>query len=383
MPENFATPRAEFKQLGFFHFSCLERYKVIDCKRMGCPTSQDGLYYGLISSSECSGQGQCINATGYSSHFDALCVCNSLYSGESDMFDLRVARLPDGTWLSLDCPNPRIGVYVIWSAQLLFLCCRELLILRAMFSQFRYKGRLTLKAALSYMPYRVLAVDGFIAGVILLGLPIQKLLPEGLVIGTDIGPTLCLVLGTLFGTLAYNDFEFAQFRALVKASSMDFAMHKQLLRRQRTVLGVTHFAYCFFSLVPSVVALRLDKSLGPIQNQEYVTLVLRNIGIIIWLSCQWIADVFMQREIRAIVGALVQVGSTGGSTSVLDYLNKHAAVTKSTAASACVIWLLFSLPVSHIFLYNIVFFFFQQLMTKRQKHFILSNSIFGPFKAMP
>jgi len=314
-----------------------------------CPTSGDGPFFGLISGSSvpCSGQGSCINATGYSTHFSGLCVCNDLYSGESDMFDLRVARMANGTWLSLDCPNPRIGVWTVFSAQLVFLAFRYFLIVIALIRQFKFKGRMRPKAALEYMPYRVLLLETVLAGPILLGLPIQKLLPEGLVIGTDPGPTLCLVIGTFLGSWAYNDFELSQFYALVKASSMDYETHRRLMRRQSAVVWMTRVSYWFFAVVPSLVALGLDKSLGPVQSGEYILLILRNIGIVIWMASQWLSDVFMQREIQSIIKSLsrAQVGGSQGTTSLLEYLNVHAAKTKSTTMFATLIWLFFSLPV--------------------------------------
>jgi len=261
------------------------------------------------------------------------------------MFDLRVATLPDGTSLSLDCPNPSLGVTIVFTAQLVFFSIRQVLLLIALSMHIRHKRKVTFNFIRTYMPYRVLMFDGLIANPITLGFPIQKLLPNGFVAGTDVGVTLCLVLGTFLITWAYNDFEYTQFHAIVRASSMNFELHNRLLVRQRKLMWMTKLSYSCFAIVPTLVALGLDKRLGPVKNYEFVALILRNIGIVIWVASQWVADLYMQREIRTIIASLQYMNlGTQGASPVLHYLNKHAKTSNRTAVIACLIWIFFSLP---------------------------------------
>ena len=315
-----------------------------------CPSRDDGFgYFGLVNDSPCSGFGQCVNASEFSTYFSSLCLCDETHSGESDMFDLRVAKLPSGEYLSLDCPNPRIGVYIVFSIQLIAFFAREITIIVAMAYQYMVKGGpLTLKGIYDFAPYRILLFDMLLANPIVLAFSIQKILPLGIVVGTDVLVTLCLIFGTFGLSVAFNEYEFSQFQSIVRASSMEYDMHEKLLSRQRRIVRGAKLSYWILAGIPSFAALGLDKSKGPVLNYEFVLLLCRNLGIALWAALQWIADMHMKTELEKLSETLQQVsGVSVGATRLLSYLEDRCRHTKKTCIFACLIWGMFSVPVSH------------------------------------
>src|SRR5689334_9084040 len=68
-------------------------------------------FYGF-STESCSGHGQCVDASAFSTEFSHLCECDDGWSGATDMFDLRVALNPlTNKALALDCPMSSIMTY--------------------------------------------------------------------------------------------------------------------------------------------------------------------------------------------------------------------------------------------------------------------------------
>ena len=224
----------------------------------------------------CGGNGQCVNSTLNPGLL--LCLCNPGYSGASDFFDNRVEQLPDGTWLSFSCHASQVGTIVVW---VFFLLCgliraKQLAPLLVQFWKKHYADPVKVKKGLlADFPLGIVAFDLFAVCIPLFITGIGKLC--GMTLGTDalVTITLCFTIVSFqVGVLHLTRREFTIF---VKGTMNPKEARKaQKLRDWLKLFTITYFVG--ITIVPSLWTLSLDKSLGPIANNERTAIFFRNIG---------------------------------------------------------------------------------------------------------
>jgi hypothetical protein len=102
------------------------------------------------------------------------------------------------------------------------------------------------------------------------------------VLGTDIAVTVFYVLTVLLfqkGSTMVAGEEFKSIIHFVPKSERTF-----LIRFRRFLDAVSWTAYLVGAISPTVAALTLDKVPGPLLNGEYITILTRNLFIVVWSS---------------------------------------------------------------------------------------------------
>jgi hypothetical protein len=228
----------------------------------------------------CSGVGVCVNSTNTPGRL--LCRCNNGYSGASDYFDNRIELLPDGSYLSLDCGESKLGTCVIWGLVLFITLIRTKQIMMALYKFYRLHitdERKRKAGFFSDFPLRTLTFDLFVPSLLGIVVSISKLC--GLVFGSDVLPTVCVSLLVL----SFNqvNFEIGRREFSIFIQGTMSSKSAASIRKFRTGLKVVGIiVYASIATVPGIWALTLDKTLGPIENDEFYVILIRNIGTISW-----------------------------------------------------------------------------------------------------
>jgi hypothetical protein len=252
---------------------------------MSCLTSFDSPAFGLANPGQaCSGHGTCLNVTlENESQPRYLCACDSGWNGVADMFDLRIAVV-NGTVFTLDCPNSVVTHSVLWGLAFANSLLRECTIVSA-FLLLLYEGRYKRKKTF----YRILT-EGHLVPIILFDMiistplliiaAVRKLFYLD-VFGTDVLMTLSAVFGIWLGTLGFSVFEHQTFKALTRGALMNVSERQRLDSMHLRLLTTAWITYSIV-VVPTLAALALNKIDGPITSNEFILLLLRNIGFILW-----------------------------------------------------------------------------------------------------
>jgi hypothetical protein len=258
----------------------------------------------------CSSAGVCINST---IHPDLLlCLCNNGYSGASDFFDTRIEQLPDGRFLSLNCGESRAGTCTIWGL-VLFLCLIRMKQLCSAILRFYRKHiqdeKLAKAGFLANFPLRTMCFDLFFSNTFILILAISKIC--GLTLGSDVLPTIAL--STLVMGFNWTNFEISrrEFAVFVKGTLR--GKRADSITRLRTGLKIFGtLVYACVAIIPSIWALTLDKTLGPLENSEFVAIIVRNVGTILW---GWL-DVFAIWMVRQQIQHSIDLTSSGANDNM-------------------------------------------------------------------
>lgn len=280
-----------------------------------CETS--AIYYA--SSIPCSGHGVCANFT-IASTSRSMCVCDYGWNGGADMFDMRIGMDPlTGVTMSLDCSVSAAGTIVVWSLLLVFSLHRTFENVRCLHEMSSQKKRPTkLSQLFKEVRYRSVIVDLLTICPLIVSTSLMKIAtafsPTPFVLGTYAPLTVTLVIGVFCGLVTVSDFLSHQLEILVKSQIDHAGSRERVLSLSRRLTALTLSSYLMLSVVPALVTLSLDKSLGPIQNDQYVIIVVRNVGIVGWQVFQLLGSRYLVKETRAIKAFLVpsRNGETGG-----------------------------------------------------------------------
>jgi hypothetical protein len=228
----------------------------------------------------CSGAGICVNSTKTPGRL--LCLCNSGYSGASDYFDNRIELQPDGTYLSLDCGESKAGTCIIWGLVLLFSIIRTKQVMTVFFKFYRqhFADERKRKAGfLADFPLRTLTFDLVMTSSLLFIVAISKIC--GLTFGTDILPTVSV--GFLVLCFNHVTFEIGRREFSIFLQGTMSAKAAASITRFRTGLKLFgNLVYACIAIIPGIWALTLDKTVGPLENNESNVILIRNIGTVCW-----------------------------------------------------------------------------------------------------
>jgi hypothetical protein len=308
-----------------------------------CLTQADVLW--LITPYQCSGHGQCIDARNYSSDFPWLCRCEDYWSGGTDMFDLRVAVDEFGNDLAIACPNPVIAVLVVWSILFAATLHRQFYLIYAFYSRCKTKGKpKTIRKFFEYTPYRVLFFDGIFYNPWFIVAAGSKVFGRQ-VVGTDNLISWTMIVSITLMSFSVADFRIAQFSTFAGARTLNSDKTTRLLRIFSSIQFAQVLLYLAIAGVPTLYALLFDKSLGPIASNEYITLIIRNIGIILWAGSQWVGIRKILRELKYLLQITQNVGEgTTGTTNVLAFTQHLFKDMSAQFGIGMIGYFLFSLP---------------------------------------
>lgn len=253
-------------------------------------------------SSPCSGRGVCVNVSSTLS----ACLCDAeSWTGANDMFDMRITEMvPGGEKLAMDCTQSSIGTIVAWSFFLLFVVIRGVQNVRALLEQIERKRPSGWRDLVREMRFRALVGDLLTTIPLAAAAAIMKIVTarsnQALVIGTDPGVTVIFVVSIWCGLAWVLDFMHVQFLTLVR-SQIDLKGTRKSLYRISTILNLLTFSsYFMLNVLPTVVALGVDKSLGPWTNNEFVIIIVRNVGVMGWQVFQLAGSRYLGDQIEKI-----------------------------------------------------------------------------------
>ena len=145
-----------------------------------------------------------------------------------------------------------------------------------------------------------------------------------------------------------------QFLTLVRSQYLSPTARSEWMVRAHGALQVgLAGSYLLLTIVPTLVALGLDKSLGPIDSGEYVVLIVRNGGVIAWQVCALSGYVFMLRQVTTITSSVHSsdqpVAQQGGppvksAQNVLSFLRLNVRSNALKNGVALITYTLFSIP---------------------------------------
>jgi len=210
---------------------------------------------------------------------------------------------------------------------------------------------------------------------------------HGVVLGTDVAFTVTLMCSVAIHATIWAVFQHLQFRVLAASQHLlatsrmfSFASSSQpgtrMLRAHFLLeLGLC-FTYILFTIVPTFTALGLNPAPGPVASGEYITLIVRNMGVVLWVSLALAAYMVLYRQVRSMElrsatedsdgkaeerdaasnGRIVSLrggvapankpapASSFGTQQVLAFLGKNVRSNAFRQSFAIVTYTLFSIP---------------------------------------
>jgi len=276
----------------------------------------------LQTGGPCAGFGTCVNSTLNPSR--VLCRCDPGRSGASDFFDSRVEQLPDGSFLALTCAESTIGTYVMWGtvAALGLVRTKQLI---PVFWYFYQKYRTDRRNRIKHdfwgdFALKMATWDLFVVTTIYWIFVIAVL--AGGTLGTNILATVMLPIVVVvfnFSNYWMTEREFSIFiRGTVSPKQAKAA---ESFRRRLKIMTLA--IHLFISGVPTLWSLSTDKSKGPVDNYEYLTIVLRNSSTILWGVLEAVTSAMVRKQIMKTI----QLGSSeqgGSGSSTKDGVNSSS-----------------------------------------------------------
>lgn len=240
--------------------------------------------------SACSGHGVPVPGT-------SMCLCDSAWNAGSDMFDSRrLGAFPSE--LQADCLVPDAGVIVLWTFLLALCVVRCVEVVRVLNRRFRESN----KAAWRQRPVQLLLFDIIIATPLLVVPCCLKLADRhNTVLGSDTAFTIIFLLGISLVAAEWGFFQQQQFDTLVRSQYVSATAQstKMVRTHWRFQLGLI-LSYALLSVPPTLAALGLDHSISPVDNKEFVLLIIRNCGVVLWQMCALAGYAFMLAQVKAI-----------------------------------------------------------------------------------
>jgi len=264
-------------------------------------------------------------------------VCAPGYVAGADFYDERI-----GGGVALSCPQSETAQTALWSIFLLALAFRagtHAVAFAAVLSGLGAKHKASALALLAHMrrsmPLRVVLLDGLVATPLLVAATVLKLAtPVTAVLGTDVAVTMLYMLGIFLISVVYADFMVGEFtvltnsRLMTKGASSEFS---SLLRKYVGLSALTTALYLVVVVAPTLAMLGLDHSQGPEQNGESVLLVVRNVGVVLWLFSYLLVVSYLQRELKHLVSTSSSGGGGGGGGGGASSQSRSAAVQQVLA----------------------------------------------------
>lgn len=291
---------------------------------------------------------------GVSSPFAQVCLCQGDFNGANDLFDNRVI-LKDGTYYALHCENSIIGGKVVWTLYLLTALIRQAILCFALHEKYKTKGGIAKWSDLyTYMPYRLLSLEvGLVTpGYIVVGF--MKSIDTNQVIGSQVAVTILFYFSSFSSIAIYSHFLTDQMKMILTSKGLVLnEVGKRFLSRYAKINAAFSLCYFLVAALPGVLQLAMDKSLGPIDNRQYILLIVRNVGIVLWLLVQLFSVQFIVKETSDLHRALHNVhehnneNNKESSKQVMEIVgflrNVQKSVLKTTLVGG-VTFIVFTVP---------------------------------------
>ena len=307
---------------------------------MACP----GLPSSPPNVGACSGRGACVavsgNVTGMVARFPALCACDEGYTGAGDFYDARVAVDPNtGRALALDCVLPvvvsqvaygvvAVVVFARWVATAVAIGIklnRSWVKARAAAPNHHHVAppneheapmgarlRRAARHARKHPMLGLLLVDFLVAmPCMAASVALRFASNQERVFGTDPAFTALWFVGLLAQTVVWNVSSYRSAMSLIKSRAMSAAISRQLSWRVAQFPLIALFGYVVFVGAFPLGMLGLDKSRGPIDNGQYIVVIVRGLGMGGTHVAAAIHSVLVLREARALLGQLAPPAERG------------------------------------------------------------------------
>ena len=229
-----------------------------------CPNrTTAGISFGEL---QCSGQGTCVVSP--ISNL-SLCLCDLNFNGASDFFDLRVEWIAGKYVLALDCPNNVIGTQIVWAISLTvfaFVWVRALAVYLKNFG-------------LSNIPQRCVAVEVcFDLPVLIIIASFKVAYPNDVVFGTSAWETILFMITEILHTCVHFMLGILEFRVFGLFQSPQF---RKMFFSYKLRIWTSVVLFFFTAIISPLIMLRLNKSIGPVLNLQFVLILVRNFGTVI------------------------------------------------------------------------------------------------------
>jgi hypothetical protein len=291
------------------------------------------------SSIPCSGYGTCVNTTNI--NYPQLCQCDWNTIAPSDIFDLRV----DMSDLSLatDCVTPRLAIRIIAAIFLFAIVIRSYFDIQAIRLRIA-RGHAPKKFSdlFTVSVNRILMIECFITVPFLTAWVILKLATDQ-VVSTDIGVTVVMSVGVVSMAIGHGELQHQLFAALISGHFKKRVENIRLLRLNRSLHWGVICSYLFLCILPTLISLSFDKSLGPFNSGILTILIVRNMGMTIWQLCALGAAAITAQSVHHLVKT---IGDLQGADTkaVLDFVkNDEKSIAKKNMV-ALAMYIAFSLP---------------------------------------
>lgn len=268
-----------------------------------------------------------------------FCECFNDYSGSADFFDASAVPSPDGRVLALGCSNFRPAEIAVWALGLLVTIYRMFQVTRLFVEKYgklkekqnKPSGFLFDNFALKVLAFDMLTVFPMLSAVCALKI-------SGRTIGTDIATTLLFIGSVITFQVGNEILAGEEFRVITSYLAVD--KHQRLRSLRFRLQMCTLMAYALGMLLPYLISLSLDKSLGPIANGEYITLLVRNLATYPWALGGLLANRMVFTRLEAVMGSLMDSKSRG---ALAQMRSANLGITR-LYLSVVIIFTLFSLP---------------------------------------
>lgn len=290
---------------------------------------------------QCAGHGMCVNSMRQTGLM--LCKCDSWFNGASDFFDNRVEQLPDGTWLSFSCQNSLVGMYVIWCFHLLcgFIRLKPLVPLWWRFYKKHFADAKKIQEGIFRdVPLVIVSIDLFAITIPHFILAICKL-GFDMTLGTNVLPTVMLVSEVLFSQIRHSEVSRSEFNVFVIGStSPDEAVRA---KKVRTCLKATgQVLWAGLVMIPSLLSLGFDNSVGPIENNEIGVVYARNLGVLAYLCFDLASTWMIRQRLRKILAFSKR--DTSVTSVLISKMDEEIKGYSRTVTFAGIIYVVFVIP---------------------------------------
>jgi hypothetical protein len=189
--------------------------------------------------------------------------------------------------------------------------------------------------------YRDLLVDLFVTPSICTVVIALKI--AGHVLGTDVAITVIFSIMVVIFNLVTKDTSREEFRILLRASMTAPQTERRLRNLHIRLQHLGTFVYCAGVIVPTLYALSLDKSRGPMENGEYIIVILRNIMALVWTLTEVICAHLVRNQVKSVLSG--SVGSMKCSTTdVVKRLDDEIKQLRNMFTFAFVMYAVFTIP---------------------------------------
>lgn len=270
----------------------------------------------LITGGVCNGRGDIVHIINST---QVACRCFPRFSGGSDFFDTRFAVPDHEEDLSLTCSSSVVGETVVWGLVLAGVLLRFIQVAkiwqekRHLFTQRNSavverhaKSRTReFRAKMRNFAIALLTFDLVVLTPVTITASALKI--SGQVMGTNVAVTLFYVFIPIFFQLENSLLANEEFNAITRFVPQAERVRISTLRNR--LEGVSWISYMLGALAPTMAALALDKTLGPLENYEYVTILVRNLFVVLWSGFASVANYVVLTRFEHLLGSGVHSSS--------------------------------------------------------------------------